>query len=551
VAKSLVVRIIAEAGELSAGMKKATAETESFGSKMSKVAGLAGTAIVGAFAVEKVAEFVGEAVKGAESLQKSGEVITQTMGKSGDSVKKFGESTAAGFGISAQQSEAVSAKFGLLFRSMGVGQQEAAKMTIGWQELAGSLSQIKGVDPSAVMNAMTLAAQGSSRGLKQLGIDITTTMKNQEAANEGFGDSYSKLTAAQQSTVLYNLATKDLGQTMIEAKANSGDLSDQSRILSAEWSNAKDQLGTALLPMLSKVATFMADNLPAAIKAVKTGLQDLKPTITAIGDVLGALVGIVRDHWNTIKDIFAVIKAIITTDLKVMGDAIKLVAAILNGDWSEAWKDAKKLVNDAITGIKAILTAELTAIGNIAKGIGNAIKNGIEDGVSGIGAWLSSVWSGITSAIRGAVGSVLAAASSFGKAIYDGITSAISGLGDALVQMIIAPINRIIGLIDSISIPSFSLHIDTHLPGVGKVGFDYGGSGSIFNIPRLDTGGDVLETGLAIVHKGETVLPGGRARGDIIVNVAGSVIAERDLYQLLQRLSVLDVRSGGPGLVGA
>ena len=70
----------------------------------------------------------------------------------------------------------------------------------------------------------------------------------------------------------------------------------------------------------------------------------------------------------------------------------------------------------------------------------------------------------------------------------------------------------------------------SNLPGLGFLG-----KVADIQIPKLDVGGTVLQTGLAVVHRGEVVQPagGGLAGGtggmNVIVNVYGSVTSERDL----------------------
>ena len=265
-------------------MDETAAKSKESSGIMSSAFGAMGTAMVAAFAVDKVAEFTKEIVTSAGQLQKSQEVIAEKFGSSAAAVKGFGDSVAS-MGVSAATADSVSAKFGILFQNMGVGTDVAGQMTIGWEQLAASLSAIKGVDPTQTMNAMTLAAAGNSRGLKQLGIVLTTTAENQKAANDGYGQTFSKLTAAEKATVMYQLATQNLSQDLVAAKAHSGDMTNVTRELSAEWSNAKDELGTALLPVVKEFTTWLAGELPNAIADVKKGFQDLKPDMEDVKTV--------------------------------------------------------------------------------------------------------------------------------------------------------------------------------------------------------------------------------------------------------------------------
>lgn len=74
----------------------------------------------------------------------------------------------------------------------------------------------------------------------------------------------------------------------------------------------------------------------------------------------------------------------------------------------------------------------------------------------------------------------------------------------------------------------------SNLPGLGFLG-----KVADIQIPKLDVGGTVLQTGLAVVHRGEVVQPaaGGIAGGmggmAVVVNVYGSVTTERELVDAI------------------
>jgi hypothetical protein len=58
----------------------------------------------------------------------------------------------------------------------------------------------------------------------------------------------------------------------------------------------------------------------------------------------------------------------------------------------------------------------------------------------------------------------------------------------------------------------FGIHI--HVPSIlGLPGFNFDINDVIPDIPYLDVGGSILQTGIAVVHRGETVVPAGRSAG--------------------------------------
>ena len=110
-----------------------------------------------------------------------------------------------------------------------------------------------------------------------------------------------------------------------------------------------------------------------------------------------------------------------------------------------------------------------------------------------------------------------------------------SAIGTGLANGIKAGVNTLIGLVESaintiirawnrleFKMPS----VNTHIPGVGTVGgFTIGTPNApLISLPRLDKGGTVLKTGLAVVDRGETFSGVGRATTapNITINITGT-----------------------------
>lgn len=121
-------------------------------------------------------------------------------------------------------------------------------------------------------------------------------------------------------------------------------------------------------------------------------------------------------------------------------------------------------------------------------------------------AWwnlFTGFWSGVRDQANAAViwiGDKISSFVGFVKSLPGKIASAAKGLFNGFKDAFRNAINWIIGKWNSLSftLPSVSI------PGLGKIG---GGTLSTPNIPHLATGGDVLRSGLAVIHEGERVLP--------------------------------------------
>lgn len=165
-----------------------------------------------------------------------------------------------------------------------------------------------------------------------------------------------------------------------------------------------------------------------------------------------------------------------------------------------------------------------------AKDLGGKVVEGLAAGVGDLGAWaggkISAFVSAITGGLTGAVHAVEGGASQVGGAIIGGIKSgvdsAVGGITSAIKGAFNIPIDQWNGLV----IPR--VDVDTHIPGVGHVGF---GPISLPDLPRLAAGGTARGAGWSWVGedgpealympKGASVVPLGRQGGNVTVNVYG------------------------------
>lgn len=135
------------------------------------------------------------------------------------------------------------------------------------------------------------------------------------------------------------------------------------------------------------------------------------------------------------------------------------------------------------------------------------------------------------------------------------VSSSVHALGDAMNaawQNGIKPaINLIIGGVELLARAwAMPFTLLSKIPGVGNL--VPSGLANI-RLPRLDVGGTVLQTGIAVVHRGEVVSPAASspslaAGGTVNVYVSGSVITEGDLVDAIH--SGLLRKQGSQGNLG-
>lgn len=324
-------------------------------------------AVLGA---EKIVEFGKDAVQSAADVQKSEENIRAQFGKSSEEVIQFGEHAATAFGISLKASLGFSSQMGIVAKGLGLSHDKAVEMDVGLQKLAGSIGMIKGQDPSAIFDKLSLAIQGNTRGLKALGITVTPVNEKLEAMRLGFigpKGTISSLTGAQKAAVIYGIATQHLGQFTAEAQAHSGDFANQIIILKARLSNFADAVGAKILPVVSDLVGGLskiinAPNINAKVAVVVTGISK------AAGDIAAGIQHAFEGSSKTIK-IEAPSGLVIGEKQDFSKGIVQRISdGLANADWSKighqvgagiggaitfSENTAAKLVGELVSGVNA------------------------------------------------------------------------------------------------------------------------------------------------------------------------------------------------------
>jgi hypothetical protein len=132
------------------------------------------------------------------------------------------------------------------------------------------------------------------------------------------------LTPAQKAIAVYAVATAKLGDYLKEAGKRSHDAANVQARLSAEWDNAKDRLGTALLPAVTKISTAMANWLHRMNQSGK------------LQQHINSVMHTAKEILNAVKSVWLALAPPITKVVHALGGAGN-ATKILIGLWA-AWK---------------------------------------------------------------------------------------------------------------------------------------------------------------------------------------------------------------------
>ncbi len=354
--------------------------------------------------------------------------------------------------------------------------------------LAADIARGRNIDLATATGILVKVQSGHVGLLGRLGI----------ATKDAQGKTISQAEAIKRLSALYG------GQAKTSAKTYAG----QAAALQAQLHNLTEELGQKLLPVLVKIISVVAATVDwfskhkevaialaivvggalvtaitaatvawiAETAAMIAGLSPILLIIAAIAAVVAAAVFLYK-NWNKIWDAVAHHPALLLVLLPLGAILIPIIAIVgaiklLAANWDRIWPAIQKTVAIADSVISGTISGIVAAI------------NGIKSALAGIRtAWDATV--------------------EFFKKLPERIANAASGMWHGLLDEFHAVIDAIKNAWNAFAdtltftLPKF------HIKGTSV---DVGGN-TVKLLPHIDTGGRIAQTGLAVVHKGETITP--------------------------------------------
>lgn len=218
----------------------------------------------------------------AETVSKSNTIF----GANAAEIEQWAGRADTAIGQTKQQALDAAAGYGNLFSQLGIGSKQAAGMSTAMVELASDFASFHNADVSEVLNAQSAAFRGEYDAVQRFVPTINAAAVEQRALADSGKKTTKELTAQDKALAVQRLLMEGAGAATGDFARTSDGLANKQRILSARIENVKAKIGTALLPVVSKLTGLLADNL--------------EPTIEAVGKAFGTLSGYATQIFNII-----------------------------------------------------------------------------------------------------------------------------------------------------------------------------------------------------------------------------------------------------------
>jgi hypothetical protein len=430
------------------GIRQGLATTEAEATKRSGLAGeKAGKAFsrgmkAGMIGLAAIAVGAKVAVDAASDLNEEVNKTQVVFGKSAKSILAWSKGSAKAIGLSQQEALSAAGAYGNMFKTIGFGNTDAAKMSERMTQLAGDMASFHNQDPTDMLDKLRSGLSGEAEPLRRFGILLSENAVKQEAYRSGIAKSGKQLTEAQKVQARYRLIMEQSDKAQGDFARTSGGLANKQRIARAQFKDLQAQLGTALLPVVtdavglfSELAGWMSKNTTAT-KIIIGVIATLSATLVA-ANVAWKIYTAATTEGTLANYAFSVAARVLTASL--LGIPVFAIAAALialGAAFVIAYKKSATFRAIVQGALHAVITAAQAVLGFFRENWQNIIVT-LVAGPFGLAVKLiHDHWDDILRFLRGLPAKVLQIGKDIGQALVDGITSALHGLADKIGSFI-------------------------------------------------------------------------------------------------------------------
>jgi hypothetical protein len=438
-------------------------------------AGLLGAGAALGVATVAGIKFVGEAANLNEAINKSAVVF----GAAGKTIEDFAATSAKSFGVAKVDAFAYAGTLGTILKGSGLTQEASADMSTQLVKLAADMASFNNIPIDQALEKIRAGLVGESEPLRTVGVLLSEAAVQQEAYASGIANVGDKLTDQQKVQARYAIILKQTADTQGDFARTSQSLTNQQRILGAEWKNIQGILGNALLPIVTalaqKLTAFLTeheDDIQRFSMAFSVWAQQTLPAVARAFEDIGAAVTPVLAELAPIAEWFVTNKTAMTVAAIAIGAAITAMFA--------AWAVLVTAAAVATIAAAAPVLALVAAVALLAAGIFLLIKHwdevtafaeehrteltalGIAIGIllGPIGLLIGTIilvithWDRVTYAVNNGV---IPAFNGAVWAVNNLLIPAITGIGWAINNVALPALNGIAAVVNSVVIPALSL----------------------------------------------------------------------------------------------
>ena len=329
--ESLIVPLLIDDKNYNEGISKAQKSAIKFNDNLSKIGGVVLGGVVAGFTA--VGAGILSTIQPASDLAETGNKITTIFGGSSDKVNEFAKNSARDLGMSKQSALDAAAGFGVYANSAGLAGEEFANWSTNLVGLSSDLASFYNTTPEEASAAIQAALRGETEPMRKYGVMLDDNTMRQKAFEMGLIKSTKEALTPQNKVLVANqLILEKTSVAQGDFAKTSGGLANQGRIITATFENLRTTIGTALLPVVTQLATtfgkFLSD--PAFEKGVTNIANGIGLLATNAVSYLPQVFTVFQNLFSFLQNNQGVVVAILgTLGLAVASFAITAILPLL------------------------------------------------------------------------------------------------------------------------------------------------------------------------------------------------------------------------------
>ena len=226
-------------------------------------------------------------VGGASDLNESINAVRVTYGDAADGIIRLSENAANAVGLPKREFNDLAVSFAAFAKQVAGDGGDVVETVDNMTTRVADFASVMNLDIAEAASIFQSALAGQSQPIRRFGIDLSAATVQQHALETGIIETNRAMTEAEKVQARYSLIMQATEHVAGDFANTSDSLANRQRILRANLTDLRDDIGTGLLPMFESL-TGVAGSLVGAFNNLDSG------TKAAIGTFAGyatALIG--------------------------------------------------------------------------------------------------------------------------------------------------------------------------------------------------------------------------------------------------------------------
>lgn len=250
---SFSIAILADAKGAKKGFDKTARGIEQVGKTAEKLAVPLSIATGGVVALGK------QALDAASDLQQSTGAVESVFKEQADQIKALADAAAESVGLSKNQYNELATVMGAQLKNLGTEQDQIVGKTTDLITLGADLAATFGGTTADAVSALSSLMRGERDPIERYGVSIKAADIEARLAAEGLDELEGEAKTAAETQALMAILMEQTADATGQFKREIDSVAGAQQVATAEWENARAELGEQLLPIAADVAEKLAE----------------------------------------------------------------------------------------------------------------------------------------------------------------------------------------------------------------------------------------------------------------------------------------------------